>query len=85
MDLHFERIDFGSKIINSLLVDIHLNSILLSAVLVFVLGSFLLVEEERVLRFDVGDFIIQSEEIVFEIFEFEELFFEGGDHCVFMC
>ena len=26
MDLHFERIDFGSKIINSLLVDIHLNS-----------------------------------------------------------
>jgi hypothetical protein len=47
-----------------------------------VFGPFLFIEKEGVLGFDVGDFIIEPEEIVFEIFKFEEFLFERGDDCV---
>ena len=49
-----------------------------------VLSSFFFIKEERVLGLDISNLIVQSEEVVFEVFEFEEFFFERGDDCVFM-
>ena len=49
-----------------------------------ILGSFFFVKEQGILGLDVSNLIVQSKEVVFEVFEFEEFFFERGDDCVFM-
>jgi hypothetical protein len=43
---------------------------------VFILGAFLLIQKESVLGLDGGDLIVQSQEIVFEVFELEEFLFK---------
>ena len=69
MDLDLEVIDLCPEIANGLLVDVHLD-------LVFILSAFLLIQKEGVLGLDGGDLIVQSQEIVFEVFELEEFLFE---------
>ena len=69
MDLDLEVIDLCPEIANGLLVDVHLD-------LVFILSAFLLIQKEGVLGLDRGDLIVQSQEIVFEVFELEEFLFE---------
>lgn len=49
-----------------------------------VLSSLFFVQEEGILGLDVGNFIIESQKIMLQIFEFEEFFFEGGDDSVFV-
>lgn len=75
VDLDLEVIDFSSEITDSFLVDVHLN-------LVFVFSAFLLIEEESVLGLNVSDFIVQPEEVMFEVLQFEKLLLEGGDNGV---
>ena len=49
-----------------------------------VLGSFFFIQEESVLRLDISDLIVQSKEVMFEVFEFEEFFFERSNDGIFM-
>jgi hypothetical protein len=72
VDLHLEVVNFWSHIRNVFLVDIDLD-------LMLVFSPFLFIKKKGVLGFDVGDFIIEPEEIVFKILEFEEFLFEWGD------
>lgn len=52
--------------------------------LVLIFDSFFFILKHIVFGFDVGDFILKGEELVFFVFEFVELFFEGGDHGFFL-
>lgn len=85
MDLHFEGVDFCSEVADGFLVDVHLDSEVISLLLVLILSSFLFVEEQGVFGLDVGDLVIEPQEVMLKVFEFEELFFEGGDGCILVC
>ncbi len=69
MDLDLEIIDLSPEVSDGLLIDIHLD-------LVLILSTFLFVEEEGVLGLDRGHLIVQSQEVVFEVLELEQLLFE---------
>lgn len=69
MNLDLEIIDLSPEVSDGLLVDIHLD-------LVLILSAFLFVEEEGVLGLDRGHLIVQSQEVVFEVLELEQLLFE---------
>jgi hypothetical protein len=43
---------------------------------VLILSTFLFVEEEGVLGLDRGHLIVQSQEVVFDVLELEQLLFE---------
>lgn len=77
MDLHLQVVHFTSHIADVLLINVNFY-------LVLILGSFLFVQEQRVLRLDVGHFIIQSKEVMFEILKLKKLLFERSDDCVFV-
>jgi hypothetical protein len=72
VDLDLEVINLSPQIANGLLVDVHLD-------LVLVLSSLLLVQQEGVLGLDVGNLVVQSQEVVFEVLELEQFLLEGGD------
>ena len=69
MDLDLEIIDLSPEVSDGLLIDIHLD-------LVLILSTFLFVEEEGVLGLDRSHLIVQSQEVVFEVLELEQLLFE---------
>lgn len=77
MDLHLQVVYLAPHLGNVLFIDINLD-------FMFVLGTFLLIEKQGVLWFDVGHFIIQSKEIVFQIFQLEKLLLKRSDDSVFV-
>jgi len=50
-----------------------------------VFGSLLLVEQEGIFGLDVGHLVIEPQEVMLKVFEFEKLLFEGGDGSILMC
>jgi hypothetical protein len=82
VDLHFEGVDFGPEVTDGLLVDVHLNSEVISLLLVLVFCSFLFIKKQGIFGLDVGHLVIEPQEVMLKVFEFEELLFEGCDDSV---
>ena len=49
-----------------------------------VLCSFFFVKKQGVFGLNIGDLIVESKEIVLQVFELEEFLLEGGNDCVFV-
>lgn len=47
-----------------------------------VFGSFFFIQKKGIFGFDIGNLIIESEEVMFEILELEEFFLEGSDDSI---
>ena len=50
----------------------------------FVFGPLLLIQHESVLGFYISNLIVEFDEVVFEVLEFEEFPFERGDDVIFV-
>lgn len=64
MDLNLQVINLGPEISDGLLIDVHLD-------LMLILSALLLVQQEGVLGLNGGDLVIQTQEVVLEVLQLE--------------
>jgi hypothetical protein len=53
-------------------------------VLVLTFNALLFILKHIVFGFDIGDFVLEGDELVLAISELVEILFEGGDDCFFL-